>query len=1641
MTSTTDAVSDLLGEAAKALGAHALDRPPADPGGADLAALAPADIEAIVRRYYAHVAADDLVDRTPAELGTAVASHFLAAASRPQGTAAIRVRTPAAPAAPERPSRGARPPLDDTRSVVEIVTDDMPFLVDSATIELHRNDIAIHLTVHPQMSVRRDVAGRLLEVLGTGERPEGCTAESWMHIEIDRVAEEGQAALEANLQRVLRDVREAVEDWPKISAAARRIADDLMTAPPGCIPQEDVTEATELLRWLAQDHFTFLGFREYRLVVEEEEPVLQAIPGSGLGILRADQQRSISFGSLPSAVKAKAREAQLLILTKANSRSTVHRPAYLDYVGVKVFDADGNAIGERRFLGLFTSAAYTDSVQRIPLLRRKVQQVLARSGFAPNSHGGKDLVEILETYPRDELFQIPVEELEPIATSVLHLQERRQLRVFLRKDVYGRFLSCIVYLPRDRYTTDVRRTMADILTELTEADSVDYTARVSESVLARLHFVARMPRGKAIPEIDSATLEERFGLATRVWEDDLLDKARAHFGSEEAARLLAAHPHGFPEAYKADFSPNDAVEDIEELAALGPDGIAVRFYESLGRADKPRFKIYRTGTPLSLSEILPVLQQMGVEVVDERPYELGRRGEDDLLVYDFGLRYVGGGNDPRMLGEHDISNLVARFQDGFIATWRGEAESDGFNALVASAGLTWRRAMILRAYAKYLRQAGSTFSQDYLEESLQANVHIARLLVDIFETRFDPDLDGDRAAASERLAQEIGAALDDVASLDQDRILRSFLTLIRATLRTSYYQRNADGSPKPYVSFKFDPRQIPDLPAPRPRFEIWSYSPDVEGVHLRFGPVARGGLRWSDRREDFRTEVLGLVKAQAVKNAVIVPVGAKGGFVVKRAVDPTDREAWLSAGIACYRRFITSMLDITDNLVDGVVVPPERVVRHDGDDTYLVVAADKGTATFSDIANAVAAEYDFWLGDAFASGGSAGYDHKAMGITARGAWESVKRHFREMGRNCQTEDFTVVGVGDMSGDVFGNGMLLSDHIRLVAAFDHRHIFLDPDPDAATSFAERLRLFDLPRSSWQDYDSALISAGGGVFLRTAKSVPVSAEARAALGISGDTAALSPAELMRAIVKAPVDLFWNGGIGTYIKAESETNADVGDKANDAIRINGADLRAEVVGEGGNLGCTQRGRIEYALKGGRINTDAIDNSAGVDTSDHEVNIKILLDRVVATRELSYDERNALLAEMTDEVGQLVLADNYGQNVSIASGILQAPALLHVHRAYIRGLVKRGQLDRDLEFLPSDRQIAERTQAGLGLTAPEYAVLLAYTKMTLAEQIIETDLPDDPFLATELHDYFPTALRERYRAEMESHRLRREIIVTQVVNNVVNNAGVTFHYRLNEETGASVEDLLRAHIAAQAIFDLNGIWAAVDALDNIVAAEVQTKMRLEGRTIAERTSRWLVNNRRPPISIAAAIERLHHGVAQVVSALPELLVGREATLFTERRDRLLAAGVSAELAVRVATLSPAYGALGIVETSRRMDIDPLTVARVHYRLGERLQLGRLLERVIALPRHDRWESMVRAALRDDLHATHAALTAQVLACTPDEEDAIGRVTQWEEQSGVLLQRARSMLADVIDGDTWDLARLSVGLRVVRTLVEAPTT
>lgn len=1585
-------------------------------------------MRAIATRFYRHVSDEDLAGIPVPQLVAQVQAMLDLGSRRSADQALVELSDPA----------------DLSASLVRVITDDMPFLVDSVSMALSAEGRAIQLVIHPQLVVRRDAAGQLLEVcdLDVDEpRPAGAIAESWMLIELERdLTGPAPGQTLDRLRRVLLDVRAAVTDWGPMNARAEVLAAELSAVPNG-LATADAHEAAALLRWLVDEHFTFLGYREYDLVDVDGEPGLQAVPGSGLGLLRETGDGATSRSVLPPNVRERATERTPLVLTKANSRSTVHRPAYLDYVGVKRLDADGNVVGERRFLGLLTASAYQASVLDVPVLRSRFATVLEDAGFAPGSHSAKDLQQFVESYPRDELFQLDADELASIAIPALHVMDRRQTKVFIRPDAYGRFMSCLVLLPRDRYTTPVRERIQQLLLDAFGGTATDYTARVDDDLLAKLHVTVHLPDPRVTPHVDREVLEAELARATRSWGDDLQSILIEQVGEAATRRLLRTYANAFPEAFKEDYPPAAGADATLVLDELADGELALDLYspERYGLAPtsarERRFTIVQSGAPLSLSRVLPILQAMGVEVVDERPYEIVRSRGSVAWILDFGLLLPEGPDG--VLPSED--SLTERFTDTFLAAWTRQTDVDRLCSMVVLGGLTWGQVMVLRSYVRYLRQIGSPYGQDYVMDAVTARTDIAVLLVALFEAQFDPAFDGDRDAEQQRLELAVEHALGTVPSLDHDRIIRSVLALVRASLRTNHFIDASSAGERgrsEALSIKLDPAGISDLPLPRPHREIWVHGPRVEGVHLRFGPVARGGLRWSDRREDFRTEVLGLVKAQAVKNAVIVPVGAKGGFVPQHLPDPSvDRDGWLAEGVASYRAFISAMLDITDNLVEGVVVPPAQVVRRDGDDSYLVVAADKGTATFSDIANGIAAEYGFWLGDAFASGGSVGYDHKAMGITARGAWESVKHHFRELGHDTQTQDFTVVGVGDMSGDVFGNGMLLSEHIRLIAAFDHRHVFIDPTPDATISFAERRRLFDLPRSSWADYDRALISAGGGVFERSAKSIALTPQIRQALAIDDAVEALTPAALIRAILCAPVDLLWNGGIGTYVKARIETNADAGDKSNDAVRVNGDELRCRVVGEGGNLGFTQRGRIEAAQIGVRLNTDAIDNSAGVDTSDHEVNLKILLDLLVRDGVLDEVGRNALLAQVEPDVAQAVLADNFAQNIVLGVARSSASELVTVHARFMTALERDGVLDRALEGLPGDVELGVRAEAGGGLTSPELSVLLAYAKMTLEEALDDSTLADDPWFEAALRSYFPRPVLDRFATALDRHPLRGPIIATVVANEIVNLGGITFVFRAMEETGASALDVVRASSAVIEIFGIRGLWDRI-AHDPSLPMAAQDSLQRVVRRLLDRATRWFLQTRGDDVDIAAEVAHLRPVVRDHAPLIPDMLVGVERDRLERQVADLVALGAPQDLATEVATGLDIFALLDIADIARRTGGDPEELARLYFAVSERYDVDRTLTRITGLARHDRWSALARQALRSDLYQVIALLTEQMWRTTKPGLEPQARMADWETTHQAGLARARTTLDEISGAQDADLATLSVALRMLRNLV-----
>lgn len=1618
------------------------------------------DAEAFARQFFRRVGPDELSVRGP-EAWTALLLGLLEFMQvRQAGSARVRVFNPGA----------EESGWDCPHTVVEVVTDDSAFLIDSVSMAIAGQGALVHAVIHPVVHVERDVGGHLLAIPDEAAGAARGRAESMMHFEVDRRTEPAElVAMKQAVESALRDVRACVADWRAMRDVVLRVAEELKDRPlPVDGPAREEAEA--FLRWVAADHFTFLGYREYVVEARGGDEVLAPVTGSGLGILRSEQTPAPRpIASLPGRAAGRHGITEVVIVTKTNARSTVHRPGHMDYISVLRFDADGRAVGEQRLLGLFTSGAYARRPWDVPLVRHKYEAVMSRSGFTRDSHNWKALRHVLETLPRDELFQGSAEELAEVALGILRLSQRQRVRVFVRHDRYGRFHSVLVFLPRDRFNEDVRQRVEGVLMHALGGERVDSTIHVSESPLARMHLVVRGRPG-AHHGLDLGRVEAEIAQIVRNWHDELRDLLIQRHGEDKGSRLASRYGRALPAGYIEAATPWVAATDVETAASLrGTDDLRLALYRSRKPGSEGRIglKLFRFGSHLPLSDVLPMMENMGLRVLSEHPYELDLGG-GNIYMQDF-----------EVVGAADIDLDAVRepFQQAFERIWSGDAENDGFNRLVLGASLDWRQVTVLRAYCKYLLQTGAPFSQVYMEETLARYPVHARLLVDLFEARFDPartaagrtqvevgrkrlvrDLEailGDALRRAhpelvETLAESRGesretqirvteaalaAVMDQVQSLDEDRILRSWQALIQATLRTNHFQLR-DGRPKPYLSLKLDPARVPDLPKPRPYREIFVYGPRVEGVHLRFGAVARGGLRWSDRREDFRTEVLGLVKAQMVKNTVIVPVGAKGGFFVKRPPAEGGREAQLAEGVACYRMFIHGLLDITDNIVEGRIVKPADVVCHDGDDPYLVVAADKGTATFSDIANSVSAEHGFWLGDAFASGGSNGYDHKEMGITAKGAWESVKRHFRALGRDSQSQDFTCVGVGDMSGDVFGNGMLLSRHIRLVAAFDHRHIFIDPDPDAAASFAERQRMFALPRSSWEDYDRALISAGGGVWPRSAKSIPLSPEARAALGIQSDAAQLTPTELMNAILKAPVDLLWNGGIGTYVKAAGETHAEVGDRANNAIRVNGRDLRCRIVGEGGNLGMTQLGRIEAAQQGVLLNTDFIDNSAGVDTSDHEVNIKILLNALVAGGALDEPRRNALLREMTDEVESLVLRDNYLQNQAISLMQRMSRARLGAEQHFVQVLESQGLLDREIEYLPADGEFAERKARGQGLTRPELAILLSYSKIVLFQQLVESDVPEDPHLSRELERYFPQALQGHGDA-MRGHRLKREIIATAVTNSMVNRMGATFVMRMQEDTGESPGQIARAYAIAREVLDARGLWARIEALGGSIHDDAQMDAMQVVWALIRHATRWLLNAPGQRLEIAAAVSRYAPGVAAVRRELRELVADGDRAAIAARVAHWQGLGFPDDLAAELAALPALTSVFDVIEVALETGAPVERAARVHFALGEALHLAWLTQRVEELPVDGRWHAQARGTMRDELYTQQRALAAQVLRRGDGAEPAVA-VAAWLGREDPALRFTLAMLADMRSQAAMDYPTVSVAVRRLAQLAQA---
>ncbi len=1577
-------------------------------------------IKTFAERYYASVSIEDIEAHQPHDLFGAFWSHWNWMLQRAPGESKIRVFNPTL----------EKEGWQSAHTIVEVSHDDSPFLVDSMRMAFDRHAIQVHFTIHfGGLHLIRNAAHRIVEVVPMGKSSPKSSTEAPICFEIDR--QNDPVVMEklcTQIQQVLSDVRFTVQDWKKIVAQMEDVLLELEKNNPPLDPAE-ISESKDFLRWLINKHFTFLGCRDYKITGKGASRALQLAPKSGLGVLR-DESGSVlsrSYADLPSQARKHALSQNILIIAKTNTKATVHRDVYTDYIGVKRFNAKGELIGERRFVGLYTSAAYHLSPHYIPFLRHKVDKVLSELQYPTDSHDGKEAVHILETLPRDDLFQATQEELLELTIGILQLQERKRVRLFLRKDAYNRYFSCLVYVPRDIFTTDLCLLMQDVLMYALEGIEASFTTYFSDSVLARVHFLLRVNSKKTI-EYDVSSLEKTLVSVSRSWADELKTHLAETFGEGEGLKLYQKYYKAFPSSYSEYYLPSTAIDDIRKIETLTSlDPLGMIFYKT-GKTGL-RLKLFHSEHAIALSDVLPTLENMGLRINGERPHEVIFRDGSIVWISDFDMEYVSN-------NEIDVANLKNNFQDAFSNIWFKHTEDDRFNHLVLEAQLTWHETAILRAYTKYLRQIGFTFSQNYIETALINHALIAKELVNLFIARFTPDQKTDVAP----LIEHIEKSLEAVSSLDEDRILRRLLEVMMATTRTNYFQKTLDGHIKEYISFKLSPDKISDLPLPRPMYEIFVYSPRVEGVHLRAGKVARGGIRWSDRREDFRTEVLGLMKAQNVKNSVIVPVGAKGGFFPKWLPTGGDRDALMAEVIRSYSIFIRGLLDITDNVVNHQVVYPNNVVRFDEDDFYLVVAADKGTATFSDIANGISKEYGFWLDDAFASGGSVGYDHKKIGITARGAWESVKRHFREMELDPAKTDFTVVGVGDMSGDVFGNGMLSSQHIKLVCAFDHRHIFIDPNPNAATSFAERKRLFQLSRSSWADYNVSLMSEGGGIFPRSAKSIKISSEMKQLFGITEDQ--LAPNDLIRAALMSSVNLIFNGGIGTFCKASDETHLEVGDRTNDSIRVDAKDLTGKVVCEGGNLGFTQRARIEYSLNGGVIYTDFIDNAGGVDCSDHEVNIKILLNKIVLDKKMTLKQRNTLLEKMTDEVADLVLRNNYEQTQMLSLETYVSTYTTDLFRRLMTEMEKQGHLNRQLEFLPSEKVLNERKVNGQGLTRPEIAILIAYSKMFLKQDILASRIPEDPYFTKYLKLAFPVVLYKKYLPYMETHRLRREIIATQLGKTMIDHMGINFVERLHRETGgAPMECIIRAFVMAEELYHFLDNWSQIEKLDWKISHTVQKNMMLQLYYLVRRATRWIVRNCPFDMPIQTAIDNYASSILSLKKALPSLLEESEQLRYKETLENYIKQGVPASLAREIVNCEPLFPSLEMTNASIQHNLAVLDIGRVYYILDARLELNWLRDQMSAYPIDNQWDELARSGYRDDLDRAQRKLSVSVLKLKSKKTEGKTleeRVDGWFKQNHHLICRWQELIADIKSAQTVSFTTYSVLLRELFDFTQA---
>ncbi|MCB9990412.1 MAG: NAD-glutamate dehydrogenase [Rhodospirillales bacterium] len=1591
---------------------------------------ASAALKKFLEKFYNSIPGEDRATVNPAVLAQVAQTHLKMSKDRKPGEPRIEIYTP--PADEDGQSTG--------RTVIDLVNDDMAFLVDSVAAEITQHYKMIHILLHPMIHVRRSKNGSFEDI---EDKPgEGTVVQSHIHVELQGTLPEPLAKeLKLRLLKVLSDVYYATNDWQDMRGKLLLCRDAMQNAPRDKYDHDEINEYLEFLDYLYKDNFTLLGYRQYKFASSGKNVESKTIRGSSLGLLHDDVKPvyiSETEDGLPQDLQRLRKNQPPLTVSKVNKRSTVHRPVPLDAIAVKVFDRQGNVVGEELFIGLFTSVTYSRSIHDIPLLSRKTNIVLERSGFKPGSHDHKALRHVLEKYPRDELFQIDIDTLLKTCISILRLQERQRIALYVRPDPFGRYVSCLVYVPRDRYDTRLRLVIQGILEEELKGETGDFYTTLDDSPLARVMFVINISQTKP-PKYSISRIEKKLQEAGRLWREKLSDVLMAEMEcEEEAVKFSQKYGEAFPVSYRQTYEAKQGLFDIRKIEdVLATKSLALDLYKCKEcESSQIRLKVFHADTPMNLSDVLPVLENMGLRVISEMPFEvLPENRKQAVWIHDFMMEL-----NPDIAGA-DVDQVKALFEEAFVKAWTRDIEDDSLNQLVIGAQMGWREVMILRTYVRYMRQMGYHFGTRYIEQALTKNHVIAGAIVDLFITQNDPDNQKNVESRAAKCLDTIEQELEKVVSLDEDRILRSITDLVKATLRTNFFQHDENGEPKTYLSVKLESGKIADLPRPVPYREIFVFAPRVEGVHLRGDVIARGGIRWSDRHEDFRTEILGLMKAQQVKNSVIVPMGAKGGFVVKHPPAEGGRKAFLEEGIACYKIFIRGLLDITDNRKGRKVVKPKRVICRDGDDPYLVVAADKGTATFSDIANGLSQEYGFWLGDAFASGGSAGYDHKIMGITARGAWESVKRHFRELNHDTQSQPFDVIGVGDMGGDVFGNGMLLSKQIRMVGAFNHLHIFCDPDPDTEVSFKERKRLFKNVKG-WGDYNTRLLSKGGRIFLRSEKSLTLTPEIRKRFDI--DKEKVSPNELIQAMLRARTDLLWFGGIGTYIKATHESHADVGDKGNDALRINAPEIRARVIGEGANLAVTQAARIEFARKGGRVNADFIDNSGGVDSSDHEVNIKILMTEIMTggKHKMSLPARNKLLEEMTQDIASLVLRNNYQQAQAISLMEMQASKNLPEHARFIRGLERNHGIDRNIEGLPDDEEIEKRLQAGKGLTRPELAIIQAYSKILFSKDLVKSNIPDLPIMQDYwLVDYFPVPLRKKYRAEILAHRLHREIASTTMATSLVNRMGPTFVKDLMDKTGASCADVARAYLVVRDAFDLRSFWDSIESLDNKVPAQVQLKAMKSIAGMMERETLWFLTRLGREPDMANDTSHFGKGITTLQQNADTIAPGTLAHDIKQRTQSGINDGLPKDLAHRIAMIPMMGAAFDIIRIATDHKTDLTLTARTYFELGEYFHIDWLRRQAKYMGSDGRWSAEALDGLIEEFHGCQAGLTSQVITHmgkqikTAWKKGSYGIVDHWIENHCPQAKQLEPLLEEIRSAGTTDIAMLVIAEQRLRNL------